>query len=204
MSAIRNIVFDLGGVLIDWNPRYLYRKIFSSSVEMEKFLTGVCNQDWNEKQDEGRSFSEGVAELVLKFPQFKQEIESYDLRWEEMLNGPIFPVVRILESISSRKSYRLLGLSNWSKEKFHIAEREFPFLSLFEDIVVSGKLGLKKPDPRIFEHLCKKHSILPQQTVFIDDSRVNIESALELGFCAIHFRSSDQLNEELTQLGLLK
>lgn len=200
---IRNIVFDLGGVLVDWNPRYLYRKIFSDEQKMEDFLSRVCNQDWNEKQDAGRPFSVGVSELLAKFPQYKAEIEAYDTRWEEMLNGSISETVRILEQVKAARRHRVLALSNWSSEKFTIAEREFSFLSLFEETVVSGRVGLKKPDPQIFNLLCERCSISPRESLFIDDSFVNIESAQSLGFHTIHFTSGPALHSRLVEMGVV-
>ncbi len=200
---VKNVVFDLGGVLIDWNPRYLYKKVFFSPQAMEHFLTNVCNQEWNEKQDAGCSFAEGITELVAKFPQFKKEIEIYDTRWDEMLNGPIPPVVQMLEKISAKKKHRLIALTNWSKDKFHVAEKNFPFLNLFEGIVVSGKIGLKKPDPQIFQHMCKTHAMVPQHTAFIDDSLVNIEAAAQLGFRVIHYTTPEELQTQLNQIGII-
>jgi 2-haloacid dehalogenase len=202
-TPIKNIVFDLGGVLIDWNPRYLYRKIFSSEEQMEYFLESVCSQHWNEQQDAGRPFSKATAELIEKFPHFKSEIQAYDLRWEEMLSGPIDSSVKLLEKLSINKRYRLLALSNWSQEKFGIAENRFSFLKLFEDIVVSGRVGLKKPDPQIFQFLCTRHQITPQDTIFIDDSVVNIQSASQLGFRALHYKCTDELEGQLIKLGVM-
>ncbi len=203
-SEIKNVVFDLGGVLVDWNPRYLYRKIFSSPETMENFLATVCTQEWNEKQDAGRSFAEGTAELISMHPHYQTEIEFYDARWEEMLNGPISATVQILERLSSLKSHRLLALSNWSKDKFPIAEKNFPFLKLFEDIVVSGKVGFKKPDHRIFNYLCEKYSILPTESVFIDDVQSNLDAAAQLGFKTILFTSADQLEKQMIAMGILR
>jgi 2-haloacid dehalogenase len=202
-KPIKNIVFDLGGVLIDWNPRYLYRKIFTSLEKMEYFLESVCSPHWNEQQDAGRPFSTATAELIAQFPHYKDEIQAYDLRWEEMLSGPIEASVSLLEKISLAKRYRLLALSNWSQEKFGIAENRFSFLKYFEDIVVSGRIGLKKPDPQIFQFLCSKHSIVPQETVFIDDSVANIQSAAQLGFLALHYKSTEELENQLIKLGIL-
>lgn len=200
---MKNIVFDLGGVLIDWNPRYLYRKIFSSETDIENFLTEVCNHSWNEKQDAGRSFAAGVQELVEKFPQFREQIHAYDQRWEEMLSGPIPETVTILQTLSQRKTHRLLGLSNWSRDKFPVAEKNYPFLELFEGIVVSGRIHMKKPDADIFEYLCRQYDVRPEESLFIDDSLPNIETARRLGFQTIHFQSAADLKDRLRALQIL-
>lgn len=200
---IKNIVFDLGGVLIDWDPRHLYRKVFKNEAKMEKFLATVCTQEWNEKQDEGRSFKDGIDELLKLHPEHKAEIEIWDSRWHEMISGAIQPTVEILADIKKLNRHRLLGLSNWSNDKFHVAEDRFEFLKWFEHIVVSGRIQLKKPDPRIFQHLCEACRITPQESLFIDDSRANIASALKLGFHALHFTSAARLRGSLYQLGVL-
>lgn len=200
---IKNIVFDLGGVLIDWNPRYLFQKIFLETAPMEDFLSNICTTDWNEKQDAGRSFNEAVNELAAKHPEFQKQIRAYDERWEEMLKGPIAPTVDILKTILADNRFRVLALTNWSKEKFPIAQKKFDFLARFEGIVVSGHLGMKKPDPRIFAHLCEKYSLIPSETLFIDDVVKNTQAAFKFGMQVIHFQSPEQLQEELIRLHVL-
>lgn len=202
-ETIKDIVFDLGGVLIDWNPRYLYRKIFvDRPEEMEKFLSEVCTQDWNEQQDGGRTFAEGIAELLPHHPHYQQEIHAYFERWTEMLKGPIAPVVEILERLRADQGLGLYALTNWSAETFPFALERFAFLSHFQHIVVSGRIGMKKPDPDIFHHLIEVTGIIPQQTLFIDDSRANIQTAQRLGFLVEHFQSADELKRKLASYGL--
>jgi len=194
---VRNIVFDFGGVLIDWNPRYLYRKIFNDENKMEHFLAHVCTQEWNERHDEGHSFLDNGAELIKKFPDFAAEIHAYRERWGEMINGPMSGTPEILERLKKDGRHRLFGLTNWSAETFGIAEEKFAFLKLFEGIVVSGRIGLKKPDPRIFQHLCERYQIEPGESLFIDDNLANVRAAAALGFHTEHFRSAEHLAERL-------
>ncbi len=198
---IETIVFDLGGVLIDWNPRYLFRSIFKDrESDMEYFLTMVCNQEWNEKQDAGRSFAAAELEVVKKFPQFKSEIEIYFKRWNETLGKQIDGSVKILEQIAAKNEHQLLALSNWSAETFHFARKKFEFLKIFEVILVSGEEKLIKPDPRFFNLLVERHRVVPQNTIFIDDVEKNIRGAEMLGFQTIHFQNPGQLQDRLNQL----
>lgn len=200
---IKTIVFDLGGVLIDWNPRYLFSKVFDSSEKMEFFLNEVCNQDWNEQQDAGRSFAEGTSLLKEKFPEYSAEIEVYDSRWHEMLGGAIESTVEILESFHKTRNYRLLALTNWSSEKFPIARERYDFLNYFEGILVSGDDKLKKPDPAIYNLLCNRYDLLPEEALFIDDSLKNIKAAKELGFLTHHFQNPAALHNFLKKQELL-
>lgn len=200
---MKNVVFDLGGVLIDWNPRYLYRKIFQYEQEMENFLKHICTQDWNEEQDAGRSFAEGEAELIAKHPEFEEHIRAFHLRWVEMLNGPLLETVEILNRLAQQKRLRLLALTNWSAETFPYAEKNFEFLRVFEKIVVSGRIGLKKPDPAIFQHLLAEGKIDAQETLFIDDNFANIQAAKSLSFHTEHFSSAEKLDRHLRDLGIL-
>ena len=197
------VVFDLGGVLVDWNPRYVYRRIFAGDEEtVEWFLAEVCTPDWNECQDAGRPFSEGIGLLVREFPEYEAQIRAYHDRWEEMLGGAIEESVAVLEALKGN-SVPLYALSNWSRETFPIARRRFPFLSLFEGVLVSGEIGLIKPDPRIFRHLERTCGLAPERSVFIDDSLRNVEAARGLGYHALHFSSPRALKFELEKLGLL-
>ncbi|TYA46284.1 HAD family phosphatase [Aggregatibacter actinomycetemcomitans] len=195
------VVFDLGGVLIDWNPRHLYRKIFSNDAEMERFLAEVCNSEWNARQDAGRSWSEGVAEAVKQHPQYEAEIRAYHERWTETLNGAIDDTVALLEPLK-RSGVRLLALTNWSNETFHFAEERFPFLTEFEGILVSGYERLAKPDPRIFNLLIERYHLNPQHTVFIDDNLRNVEGARNVGLHTLQFTHAQKLKQDLITLGV--
>ncbi len=199
---IKNIVFDLGGVLIDWNPRYLYQKVFESRSEMEYFLSEVCHSRWNETLDAGRPFQEACDELAIRFPTYQKEIHAYRSRWSEMLGGPIKGSVSILQLLASQ-NYRLFSITNWSAETFPIAWQSFSFLSLFEDIVVSGVEKIIKPSPELYRVLLKRTAISAQECVFIDDNYVNVEGARDVGMQALHFLSPEQLREDLKKMNII-
>ncbi len=198
-----SIIFDLGGVLIDWNPEYLYRKIFTDEAEMQHFLTEVCHGAWNKEQDRGRLFADAVQERAAEFPQYEMQIRSYHERWEEMLNGAIEENVQVLEDLRQQPDIRLYAITNWSAETFPIAQRQFPFLDYFEDTVVSGELKLVKPDARIYQTLLDRQPIVPEQAVFIDDVLENVEGARALGIYGIHLTPETDLRKELETLGVL-
>lgn len=201
MSNIKTVVFDLGGVLIDWNPRHLYRKIFDSEQEMERFLSEVCTPEWNVQQDGGKLFSTATAELTAKFPEHAANIALYYDRWEEMLGGEIRETVDLLYELKS-SGMPLYALTNWSHEAFPVAFERYPFMKQFEGIVVSGFEGLLKPDHAIYRLLIDRYGINPAESVYIDDNFANYQAAAELGFHSIHFLSPSQLAEELRSLGL--
>jgi 2-haloacid dehalogenase len=197
------VVFDLGGVLIDWNPRYLYRTLFDGDeVAMERFLAEVCTPDWNAQQDGGRTWQEAVEVLSAEFPEHRELIEAYDLRWEESLAGPIHATVDVLAEVRGL-GYRLAALSNWSAEKFPIARARYDFLGWFETIVISGEVGICKPDPRIYQHLLQATGFEPSRTLFIDDAPANVQAAAELGMKALLFRDADALRADLARLEVL-
>ncbi len=198
----RIVVFDLGGVLIDWNPRYLYRKLFDEEAAMEEFLATVCTQDWNQTQDAGRPVAEAVAELQARHPDRASLISTYYERWTEMMGGAIEGTVAILGELKAR-GVPLYALTNWSAETFPHARDRFDFLGWFEATLVSGEVGLIKPDRRIFELLFQTHGFAAADAVFIDDSPANAAAASALGVHAIHFTNAQALRAELTVLGLL-
>ena len=201
-NAIETIIFDLGGVLIDWNPEYVFRQIMPDEEERGFFFREVCNHDWNVQQDAGYPLAEATEERVRLWPQYEAEIRAYYGRWEEMLGGPIEETVELLRQLHGRQEHRLYALTNWSHETFPVARARFDFLQLFEGIVVSGEEKLIKPDPRIYHLLFERYAVNPAQAVFIDDNRHNVEAALELGLEAIHFQSPGQLKGELQGLGV--
>ncbi|MGH6944760.1 MAG: HAD family hydrolase [Geminicoccaceae bacterium] len=197
------VVFDLGGVLIDWNPRHLYRKLFDGDdAAMERFLAEVCTSEWNVRQDAGRPFAEAVAELVQRHPDRRTLIEAYHLRWPEMVAGPIKGSVEILAELREA-GYELHALTNWSAETFALTRPRFDFLTWFESILVSADVGLIKPDPRIFELLLERIGRNAGECLYIDDSARNVAAAEALGFDAIHFRNADLLRSDLVRRGLL-
>lgn len=196
------LLFDLGGVLIDWNPRYLYRPLFDDEAAMEEFLARVCPPEWNHQMDAGKPFAEAVAERQREFPGHAELIALWKDGWEQMLREPIHQSVEIVSQLRAR-GHRLFALTNWSAETFPIARARYPFLRWFEDIVVSGEVKLAKPDPRIFELTIDRTGLDPASTVFIDDSSRNVEAARGTGLHAVHFREPEQLRSHLRQLALL-
>jgi 2-haloacid dehalogenase len=201
MSNIKSIVFDLGGVLIDWNPRHLYRKVFDSEEEMEWFLANICTYEWNVQQDAGKLFSTATAELSARYPEYSDKIAMYYSRWEEMLNGEIKETVKLFHELKL-KGIPLYALSNWSHEAFPAVYAKYDFLKEFDGIVVSGYEKLLKPDHAIYRVLVNRYNIDPIKSIYIDDNKVNASAAAELGFHAIHFISATQLRKELAALGL--
>jgi 2-haloacid dehalogenase len=200
---VRAVVFDVGGVLIDWNPRHLYRKLFNGDIAaMEAFLATVCSQDWNEHQDAGRAIAEAEAELIARFPERADLIRAYYGRFDEMMAGPIDGTVAILEELHARQ-VPLYALTNWSAETFPRALARFSFFQRFRGIVVSGRISVKKPDRRIFEHLVTTHRLTPAETLFIDDAVKNVDGARAVGLHALHFESAERLRGDLRDLGLL-
>jgi 2-haloacid dehalogenase len=196
------IVFDFGGVLLDWDPRYLYRKLFPDDEQgMERFLNEVGFYEWNHQQDAGRSFSEAVADLCKKHPGYCDLIRAYDTRWEESISGPIQPNVELLQRLKLA-GYPLYGLSNWSVEKFNLARYKYEFLDWFEDILISGEVKINKPDPRIFDMFLQRIGRAAPECLFIDDSADNVATAQNLGFLVIHYRSPGQLTDHLHTMGI--
>ena len=198
----KTIVFDLGGVLVDWNPRYLYRSVFNDDAKMNHFLANICTGNWNELQDAGRSIQEATEVLVGHFPEYEFYIRMFYGEWQKMLNGPINGTVDILKTLKN-KEYRILALTNWSAETFPIALGLFDFLHWFDDVLVSGKEKLIKPDPAIFNLLIKRYSLDPGQTIFIDDNIKNVTSAKEVGLDAIHFTDPHILRLQLNERGIM-
>lgn len=190
------IIFDLGAVLIDWNPRHLYRTMFNTEAEMERFFVETGLLQWNAKQDEGHPFATAVNELCALHPQYEKYIRAFHVRWIEMMPGAIEPTVAILHELREQQ-YDLYALSNWSAETYPFAFARFEFLRWFREVVISGTVKVCKPDPRIYEIVLDKIGRPANECVFIDDSRANYEAAAQLGFQAIHFQSPEQLREEL-------
>ncbi|MBL8471777.1 MAG: HAD family phosphatase [Rhodocyclaceae bacterium] len=199
---MRTVIFDLGGVLIDWNPRYLYDKLIADSAQREHFLSVVCPQSWNEQQDAGRSLRAATDERIDLFPQHAKLIEAYYSRWPEMLAGPIAGSVALLRALAAA-DMPLYALTNWSAELFPIARERFDFLKLFRGIVVSGAEGLIKPDPALFRLMLDRYSLAPPNCFYIDDNPRNIETAVALGMMAHHYVSADALALDLRAAGLI-
>jgi 2-haloacid dehalogenase len=201
--TINTIIFDLGAVLIDWNPRYLYRKILKDEAEVTWFLENICTSEWNDQQDAGRSFEEATAELVARYPEWELPIRAWYDRWEETIMGPVHGSVDILEQIKASQRYNLYALTNWSESTFPWALKTFPFLHWFEGIVVSGVEKTRKPYPEIYKILLDRYAVDPQHALFIDDNLKNIEGGKRAGLHTLHFTSPEQLKTDLRKLKIL-
>ena len=199
---MKDIIFDLGGVLIDWDPRYLYRKVFTTEKEIDLFLSHVCTSQWNTQQDAGRSFEDGIALLEEKFPEYTFAIRFYWTRWDEMMSGPVPGTADILREVKKR-GYRVYALSNWSAQTFPLAQKRFDFLKEFDGIMISGEEKLVKPDPAIFSRLLKKYNLQAENCIFIDDNAANISKAADLGFETILFTDAPALRQTLISRAVL-
>lgn len=193
---IKNIIFDIGAVLVDWNPRYFYRTITKDEEMIEKFLSDVCHFDWNHTLDLGRPWEDARAEVVAKFPHHEEWIDMYWDRWLDMFSGPIHESVDILMDLK-RRGYPVYGLTNWNDVKWPIALQEFPFLRLFDGRIVSGEVKLAKPDPAIYQLLLDTYTLNPRECLFIDDRMDNVQTAQNLGINAVQFVSPRQLEKDL-------
>jgi 2-haloacid dehalogenase len=198
------IIFDYGGVLIDWDPRYLYRKVFAGDEQaVERFLKEVRFFEWNIQQDAGRSFHTAIAEVCARYPHYCEQIKAYDERYEESISGPIWATVEILRELKDA-GYPLYGLSNWPAEKWRQVSPRYEFFGWFDDIVISGEVKLAKPDPAIFLLLLERIGRPAEECLYIDDALHNIEAARELGFQTIQFESPEQLGRDLKRMGILR
>jgi len=200
---INNIIFDLGGVLIDWNPDYMYKKIIQDENQRKWFLENICTSDWNEAQDGGRSIKEANKLLITSFPEYKELILAYYARWEEMLNGSIKGTVEIFRTLKSQQKHGIYALTNWSAETFPRALELFDFLHWFDGRVVSGEEKTRKPFKEIYDIIISRFNLIPTETIFIDDNLRNIQAAQSLGIISIHFQSPEQLRNELIDLNVL-
>jgi 2-haloacid dehalogenase len=196
------IIFDLGGVLIDWNPKYVFREIFDTEEEMDYFFENICTHEWNLQQDAGKSLAVATKERVALFPEYEAAIRAFYGRWEEMLGGPVDETVTLLAHLKEAQSHRLLALTNWSAETFPVALERYDFLHWFEGIVVSGEEKTIKPRRELYKILLNRYHVEPATAVFIDDNAANVEAAKVLGMEGIHFTSAQQLREELRGLGI--
>lgn len=204
MTNITAIIFDYGNVLLDWNPRYVYRRYFPNDAEaMERFLHEVDFMAWNAHQDRGRPFAEGVAILSKQFPQYADLIHAYHEHWTDSIGEAFTGAVEILKQLK-QAGYPLYGFSNWSAETFPYARAKYDFFDLFDDMVISGAVGFVKPEPEIYRIMLDKIQSPAQECLFIDDSLPNIQQANTMGFITIHFQSPAQLEDELKRLGIME
>jgi len=202
MNDINTIVFDLGGVLIDWNPDYVYRDVIPDEKERKWFYENICTPDWNEEQDAGRTLHEATELLVKKFPEQELNIRLYYDRWEDMLGGPIHDTVEILRHLKFGTDKKLYALTNWSHETFPVALERYDFLHWFDGRLVSGEEKTRKPFPEIYQKLIGRFNIDPISAIYVDDNKRNLAPAKELGFTTIHFSSPHQFKNALKESGI--
>lgn len=200
---IQAIIFDLGGVLIDWNPAYVFDKMFDDEEKKKYFFQNVCTSAWNEEQDAGRSIKEATESLVAQHPDWKEYIEAYYGRWTEMLGGPIHETVAIFRELKESGRYKMYALTNWSGELFPIALGMYDFLHWFDGRVVSGEEKMRKPHPEFYQLTLDRFNLVPENTLFIDDNHRNIKAAEELGIKSIRFDNAEQLRTTLHSHGIL-
>ena len=203
MKQIKNIIFDLGGVLIDWNPEYMYKKIITDEHERKEFLDNICTMSWNEEQDGGRSIQEANDLLLSLYSDKSDYILAFYKRWEEMLNGPIEGTVEVLKLLKSNNQHRIYALTNWSAETFPRALELFDFLHWFDGRIVSGEEKTRKPFLEIYELTLSRFGIDASETLFIDDNLRNIKAAEVCGIQCIHFKSPALLIDELKKRAVI-
>ena len=202
---IKNIIFDLGGVLIDWNPDYVFLKVFKGDkLKLKEFYEKVCTFEWNENQDAGYPLDKATEDRIKIFPEYEDQIRMYYGKWEEMIGGEIKEVVTILKNLVRENNFRVLALTNWSAETFPIALKKFDFLHLFEGIVVSGTEKTRKPFSDIYEIILNRYNLIATESIFIDDNIRNIKAANKFGIKTIHFKDPLQLKTELKISGILQ
>lgn len=202
-KSIKNIIFDLGGVLIDWNPEYVYLDVFEGDrKKMKWFFDEICTMDWNENQDAGYALAQATEDRVKMFPEYEEWIRMYYGRWEEMLGESIVDTVTLLKQLVAHPNYRVVALTNWSAETFPVALKKFDFLHWFEGIIVCGTEKTRKPFAEIYQLTLDRFQLNPQESVFIDDNARNIDGAQALGIHGIHFLSPEQLKSDLVKLGI--
>jgi 2-haloacid dehalogenase len=198
---LENIIFDFGGVLVDWNPRYLYKDHFKDEKGMEYFLKNICNDKWNLEQDKGRTLLEGTVLLQNKYPEFYSLIQLYYDKWETMLKSDIPETVSLFYRLKTK--YKIYGLTNWSIETISILYRRFPFFKEFDGIVVSGQEKIVKPNPQIYHVLLERYNLKVENSVFIDDNINNIKVAEKIGLYAIHYENTSKLETKLSTINAL-
>lgn len=196
---MKNIVFDFGGVLVDWNPHHLYDKYFGSREKAEWFLNNICLYSWNLQMDGGKPFAEGVAELQAEHPEWSEAIAIYHTRWIEMMNGEIEGMVSVVKRLKVA-GYGVYGLTNWSAETFPMVRDTYPVFQEFDGIVVSGEEHLLKPDAAIYKCLLERYALQAEESLFVDDNADNVVGARNVGMKAIQFTSAEELERELKEV----
>jgi 2-haloacid dehalogenase len=200
---VTTVIFDFGGVVIQWDPKRLYRRFLDTDDEILAFLDEVGFAEWNLEQDRGRAWTEAVEELSGRFPHRADLIRAFDEHWEESIGGPIEGTIEIIKRLEA-KGYQLVGLTNWSADKFKLSRARYDIFQMFDPIIVSGEERLVKPDPEIFHLTLRRIGRSARECLFIDDSKVNVDAAARLGFLTIHFQSPEQLAADLQKMGVWK
>lgn len=202
MPVVKGVVFDLGAVVIDWNPMYLYAKVFDGDeAKARHFLSTVCTMDWNEQQDKGRSLEEGTLERIALFPEWEAEIRAYYARWIEMIGGPVPGTAAVMAEIK-QAGLRLFALSNWNAETFARIRHQYDELEMFEEIVLSGEYGMIKPEAAFYEAALACYGMAAGDLVFVDDNPRNVAGAARIGLPALLFTGADKLRADLAALGV--
>jgi 2-haloacid dehalogenase len=199
---IDTLIWDLGGVLVDWSPLYVYDdNYFSDTAERDYFFEHICTADWNERQDAGYSLQQATEEKLKEFPdlRWRQPILDFYGRWEEMLRGPLAETVSLFDQLRAKQQYRFYALTNWSAETFPIALQRFDFLHWFDGRLVSGEEGTRKPFPAFYQLLFDRYQIDPSRALFIDDNLRNVKAGEAMGLSGIHFTSASALQLELAK-----
>jgi 2-haloacid dehalogenase len=200
---ITTIIFDLGGVLIDWNPAYVFDKLIQDETKRKQFFEEICTSAWNEEQDAGRTIKEATELLVDQYPEWQEYIEAYYGRWEEMLGGPIHETVEIFRQLKESGRYKFYALTNWSAELFPIALKKYDFLHWFDGRLVSGEEKMRKPFPEFYQLLLDRFNIKKEEAIFIDDNLRNAEAAQQFGIETIRFTGAADLKRTLVEKGIL-
>lgn len=202
-TKIDAVMFDLGGVLIDWNPEYVFLDVFDHDrKKMQWFFDTICTHDWNENQDAGYPLAKATEDRVAMFPEYENEIRMFYGRWVDMLGGAIEDSVTILKELIDLKRHKVVALTNWSAETFPIALDRFEFLHWFEGIVVSGEEQTRKPFKDIYDIALNRFDLTPEHTIFIDDNLRNVEAARQLNIKGIKFDNPRQLKQELKKFNI--
>lgn len=202
MHKIDTLIFDLGGVLVDWNPEYVYKNVFQDEAKRNWFLTEVCSPEWNIEQDAGRTIAEAEALKIAEYPEYETEIKLFYKDWEHMFSGPIQENVAAFHALKASKKYKIYALTNWSAEKWDRALELFPFFKDFDGVIVSGQEKTRKPFPEIYQLLFNRFDISAENAVFMDDNKDNVKAFEHFGGKAIHVKPYTKLLEELSFLGV--
>lgn len=198
--AIKNVVFDFGGVLLDWNPRYFYSEIFNDDEKMEYFIQNIVTTKWNSQMDRGRTFDECMNELAKEHEEYRDQIMLYRKGWEKMLKGEISSGIKVLNAVLNSGKYKVYGLTNWSAETFPYAFNKYTFLQKIEGIVVSGEEKMIKPEKGIYQILLERYQLKPEETFFMDDNKDNIAMAKSRGINALVFTGTDENIKEIAKI----